>query len=53
MKLNYTTEELEAEHEYATPHIECGRKLHGGFDADGEYLSPRTRHRWEAVLNWQ
>ncbi len=51
-RLVYTLEEIEAEHEYATPHIECGQKLHGGFDDDGTYLSPRTRYRWEAVNNW-
>ena len=52
MKLNYTSAEIEADHDYATPHIECGQKLHGGFAADGSYLSPRTKHRWEAVHHW-
>lgn len=52
MKCAYTKTELEAEHNYATPHIECGLKLHGGFDADGRYLSPRTRHRWDAIHAW-
>lgn len=51
-KLTYTKEELEAEHNYATPHIECGLKLHGGFDQDGVYLSPRTRYRWDAINGW-
>jgi hypothetical protein len=32
--------------------VECGLKLHGGFDADGHYLSPRTRYRWDAINNW-
>ncbi|XOV86268.1 MAG: hypothetical protein ACFHX7_15020 [Pseudomonadota bacterium] len=49
----YTKEELEAEHDYAAPHVECGLKLHGGFDAEGNYLSPRTRYRWDAVKAWQ
>jgi len=53
MKLTYTREEIEAEHEYATPHIECGVKLHGGFSEDGTYVSPRTRNRWQAINNWQ
>jgi hypothetical protein len=52
-KLNYTKEEIESDHDYATPHIECGVKLHGGFGADGTYISPRTKCRWEAVKNWQ
>jgi hypothetical protein len=52
LKVNYTLEELESDHEYATAHIECGVKLHGGFSDDGRYISPRTKHRWEAVNNW-
>lgn len=51
-KLVYTKEELEAEHEYATPHIECGLKLHGGFDQGGHYITPRTKHRWDAIQAW-
>ncbi|MCB1644787.1 MAG: hypothetical protein KDI36_05005 [Pseudomonadales bacterium] len=48
----YTKAELEAEHDYSTPHIECGMKLHGGFTDDGNYLSPRTLHRWDAINAW-
>lgn len=51
-KVVYSTEELEAEHDYSTPHVECGLKLHGGFDENGQYLSPRTKHRWQAVNAW-
>lgn len=51
-KLNYTREEIEAEHDYATPHIVCGERLHGGFDKQGSYLSPRTLHRWPAIESW-
>ena len=51
-KVVYTIEEIEAEHGYVTPHIECGVKLHGGFAEDGSYISPRTRHRWDAVNHW-
>ena len=51
-KLVYSKQELEAEHAYATPHIECGLKLHGGFDEQGNYLSPRTRYRWQAINAW-
>ena len=49
---SWTKAELEAEHDYATPHVECGLKLHGGFDEHGAYLSPRTRYRWDAVNAW-
>lgn len=52
MKLSFTREEIEAEHDYASPHVECGLRLHGGFDEGGAYLSPRTRHRNEAISNW-
>lgn len=50
--LIYSTEELEAEAEYATPHVECGLRLHGGFDSAGHYLSPRTKNRWPAITAW-
>ncbi|MBO6658934.1 MAG: hypothetical protein JJ934_18725 [Pseudomonadales bacterium] len=52
-KLVYTKQELEAENEYTTPHVECGLKLHGGFNQEGHYLSPRTKHRWDAINAWQ
>jgi len=51
-RLVYSQEEIEAEHDYAMPHVECGLKLHGGFAADGTYLSPRTKYRWDAVNAW-
>jgi hypothetical protein len=51
-KLVYSKQEIEAEHDYATLHVECGLKLHGGFDAEGHYISPRTRHRWDAINAW-
>ena len=50
--LVYTKAELEADHDYATPHIECGLRLHGGFDETGRYHSPRTLYRWDAVNAW-
>ncbi len=52
MKLNYTQQEIESDHDYATPHIECGVRLHGGFDSEGRYISPRTRFRSEAIEHW-
>jgi len=52
-KLVYTEAELLAEHRYARPQIEAGYRLHGGFDTDGTYLSPRTFIRWPAVRAWQ
>ncbi|MCE9649546.1 MAG: hypothetical protein K8R18_07975 [Parvibaculum sp.] len=52
-KLNYTWDELMASHAYARPHEEAGYSLHGGFDASGKYISPRTLNRWPAVEAWQ
>ena len=51
-KLSYSTEEILAHHPYARPHTEAGYKLHGGFDADGKYISPRTLNRWPAIQAW-
>src|SRR5690242_17695174 len=52
MKLVYTAEELLADHAYAKPHVEAGYRLHGGFDAQGRYISPRTLNRWPAIRAW-
>ena len=51
-KVKYSKQEIEADHDYQTLHVECGQKLHGGFDPDGHYLSPRTKYRWDAINNW-
>ncbi len=51
--LVYSREEIIADHQYAKPQIEAGYRLHGGFDAGGTYISPRTLHRWPAVKGWQ
>src|ERR1700733_10592385 len=52
-KLNYTRDEIMADHDYAQPQIEAGYRLHGGFDSAGAYVSPRTLNRWPAVEAWQ
>jgi len=52
-KLVYSESELLAEHPYARPQVEAGYRLHGGFDAAGGYISPRTLNRWPAVRAWQ
>lgn len=53
MQLVYEPAEILREHAYSRPHEEGGRRLHGGFDADGAYVSPRTAVRWDAVRAWQ
>ncbi|MEJ1970129.1 MAG: hypothetical protein WDN03_16080 [Rhizomicrobium sp.] len=41
-QLIYGRDEILADHAYAQPQIEAGYRLHGGFDAGGKYVSPRT-----------
>ena len=53
LKLIYTQEEIEQDHPYAKRQVEAGMKLHGGFDEKGNYISPRTLHRWPAIKAWR
>ena len=50
--MRYTKEEILSEHNYAKPNSMAGYELHGGLDAEGNYISPRTYKRWEAVNTW-
>ena len=52
-ELVHSEQELLAEHAYHAPQVEAGYRLHGGFDAAGRYISPRTLVRWPAVRAWQ
>ena len=52
-QLLYTEAELFADHAYVRSHEQAGHVMHGGFDAQAQYHSPRTLHRWPAVLEWQ
>jgi hypothetical protein len=52
-QLTYAPEELLASHPYAEPLVLGGRRMHGGFDDDGRYVSPRTLHRWPAIESWK
>ena len=40
--LRYSEDYLMRDHPYAEPQVVAGHRLHGGFDAAGRYLSPRT-----------
>jgi hypothetical protein len=51
-RLSYTKDEILADHPYAKPQIEAGYRLHGGFDAQGKYISPRMLHRGPAIEAW-
>jgi hypothetical protein len=51
-KLEYSREELLAEHPYARRLEREGVRFHGGLDAAGAYLSPRSLHRRDAIAAW-
>jgi hypothetical protein len=50
--LKFDLEDLMSNHAYATPYIVGGRKMHGGFDAQGRYLPPRSLVRQPALEAW-
>jgi len=50
--LRFAREELLRSHVFAAPHVVAGERLHGGFDGDGRYLSPRLLVRAPAIAAW-
>jgi hypothetical protein len=52
-RTRFTAEEILASDPPAEPLVANGVRCHGGFDTDGRYFSPRTRHRRPAILAWQ
>ena len=50
--MKYTFEEIMSEHEYAQANEMAGYLLHGGLDSEGNYISPRTKKRWDAINEW-
>ena len=51
-QLTFTESELLSDHDYAAAHVVDGQRLHGGFDAAGNYVPPRSRVRRVAIDNW-
>lgn len=51
-QVTFSEDELLATHEVIEPLIAGGVVCHGGFDADGAYVSPRTRNRVPAISAW-
>ena len=49
----YSPDELLEEPAVGEPLFAGDMRCHGGFDADGNYHSPRTRHRIPAIRAWQ
>lgn len=52
-QVSFTEAELLTDHATAEPLIAGGVRCHGGFDAEGTYVSPRTKHRVPAIAAWQ
>jgi len=52
-QLEFTVDELLADIDVAESLTIGGTVCHGGFDNDGAYVSPRTRHRIPAIEAWQ
>jgi len=52
-QVTFTETELLADHVIAEPLIANGVRCHGGFDEDGNYVSPRTLNRWPAIHAWE
>ena len=50
--LRFDREALLRSHEGLKPHVVAGHLLHGGFDAEGRYVPPRTLVRGPAVAAW-
>jgi hypothetical protein len=53
LQVEFDESELLANHAVEEPLIAGGVRCHGGFDADGTYVSPRTLHRVPAIEAWQ
>jgi hypothetical protein len=51
-QVEFTEDELLADPDIAEPLVLDGIVCHGGFDADGAYVSPRTKHRVPAIEAW-
>src|SRR3954469_17811750 len=53
LQLEWTEAELLATESVAEPVLVRGRRCHGGLDAAGHYVSPRTAGRNPAIAAWQ
>jgi hypothetical protein len=53
VQLEWTEAELLETHKVVEPLVADGVLCHGGFDDNGDYVSPRTKNRWTAIDNWK
>ncbi len=52
-QLDFTPEEILADHDYVEPLVVDGVRCHGGFVDGGAYVSPRTANRVPAIEAWK
>ncbi|MGD8416796.1 MAG: hypothetical protein PVH91_07045 [Pseudomonadales bacterium] len=52
IQLRFSEAELYDDYEHVKPHVRGGVRMHGGFDAAGRYLPPRSRGRRKAMDAW-
>jgi hypothetical protein len=53
IQLTWTESELLTGRDVVEPLVAGGVRCHGGFDTNGEYVSPRTQNRGPAIQAWQ
>ncbi len=53
VQVDWSYDELLESHPVEEPLFAGGVRCHGGFDSDGNYVSPRTKNRWPAIRAWQ
>ncbi|HEX4906388.1 MAG TPA: hypothetical protein VFU93_13110, partial [Acidimicrobiales bacterium] len=53
LQTEFTEQELLLDAPVAEPLIAGGVRCHGGFDEQGEYVSPRMRFRGPGIVAWQ
>jgi hypothetical protein len=53
LQVDWSYDELLENEPFEEPLIAGGVRCHGGFDATGSYVSPRTKNRWPAIRAWQ
>ena len=51
-QLRFSESELLSDHDFAASHRIGDQRLHGGFDAEGTYIPPRSKGRRKALDNW-
>ena len=53
LQTEFSESELLADHDIVEPLIAQGVRCHGGFDEQGNYVSPRTKYRVPAIEAWE